>query len=74
MFLPKTQGDQREPLPPDYTAKLLDIAISLHDREATRRQQRTTFSATFIHIGVAIIAGLFSIAVVLLEIAHPAAK
>ena len=72
--LPKDAQGVRKPLTPEVTAKLLEIAISLHDREVTRKQRFITMLTTFIPIGVAIIAGLFAIAVALLQIAHPAPK
>lgn len=72
--LPEDDKGMRKPLSPEVTQKLLEIAISLHDREVTRKQRFITILTTIIPIGVAIIAGLFSIAVALLQIAHPAPR
>ena len=72
--VPEDEQGQRKPLSPEITAKLLELAISSHDRAVSRKQQFVTLISTLIPIGVAIIAGLFSIYVVLLQIAHPAPK
>ena len=72
--IPEDEQGVRKPLSPEVTAKLLEIAISLHDREVTRKQQFITLLSILIPIGIAIIAGLFSIAGVLLQIAHPAPR
>jgi hypothetical protein len=71
---PEDSNGERKPLSPEVTQKLLEIAISLHDREETRRQRLVTMLSTIIPIGVAIIAGLFSITVALLQIANQAPK
>jgi hypothetical protein len=44
-------------LSPESVAKLLEIAVSLHDREITRKQRL----AYLVPIAAVIIAGLFSI-------------
>src|SRR5438105_9293589 len=56
--LPKDAEGNRPRLSPEFTAKLLDIAISLYDREQIRRQRFIAFLTIFIPIGGAIVAGL----------------
>jgi len=48
---------ERPALSPESVAKLLEIAVSLHDREITRKQRL----AYLVPIAAVIIAGLFSI-------------
>lgn len=67
--MPKRVGEnKRDPLPSDIVGKLLDIAITLHDREIVRRDAWKTF----IPVAAAIIAGLFAIAAAVLKIDSPA--
>ena len=54
----------RPPLSSESVAKLLEIAVSLHDREITRKQRL----AYLVPLGAVIIAGLFSILVLLLQL------
>jgi hypothetical protein len=58
------QEGKRPPLSPESIAKLLEIAVSLHDRDVTRRQRLHYL----IPIATAIIAGLFSILILLLQV------
>jgi len=62
------QGDLKErtrpPLSSESVAKLLEIAMSLHDREITRKQRL----AYLVPLGAVIIAGLFSILVLLIQL------
>lgn len=51
------QERKREPLSSESVAKLMEIAVSLHDREMTRKQRL----AYLVPIGAVIIAGVFSI-------------
>ena len=60
--MPK-RGEYRDPLPVDMVSKLLDIAMSLHDRERARRDQWKSL----LPIVVAIIVGLATIAAALLK-------
>jgi hypothetical protein len=59
--MPKKENDRRDPLASDLVGKLLDIAISLHDRE-TSRKDRWKY---LLPIAVAIVAGLFTVAAAL---------
>ena len=69
--MPKRPGDnKREPLPSDIVGKLLDIAITLHDREIARRDAWKTF----VPVAAAIIAGLFAVAAAVLKLDSPADK
>lgn len=61
--VPKGDEDHRDPLPSDLVSKLLDIAISLHDRERARRDQWKSW----LPVAVAIILGLSGIAAALLK-------
>ena len=54
---------QRPQLSAEVTAKLLELAISLHDRQIARRDQWKSW----LPIAVAIIVGLFTIAAALLK-------
>lgn len=59
------QGEgKRPPLSSESVAKLLEIAVSLHDREITRKQR----FAYLVPLGGSIIAGLFLILVLLLQL------
>jgi hypothetical protein len=49
------QERKREPLSSESVAKLMEIAVSLHDREMTRRQRLYSL----VPLGAAIIGGLF---------------
>jgi hypothetical protein len=55
---------KRPPLASESVAKLLEIAVSLHDREITRKQRL----AYLVPLGAVIIAGLFSILVLLIQL------
>lgn len=60
----RKQGDEkRDPLSPDLVGKLLDIAISLHDRETSRKDRWKSW----LPIAVAIVAGLFTVAAALFK-------
>jgi hypothetical protein len=61
--VPRGAEDHREPLSSDLLGKLLDIAISLHDRDKARTDQWKAL----LPIAVAIVAGLFAIAAALLK-------
>jgi len=61
--VPKGEEDHREALSSDLLGKLLDIAISLHDRHKARTDQWKAL----LPIAGAIVAGLFAIAVALLK-------
>jgi len=61
--LPKKENDKRDPLGSDLVGKLLDIAISLHDRETSRKDRWKSL----LPIAVAIVAGLFTIAAALFK-------
>lgn len=68
--MPKRPGDnKRDPLPSDIVGKLLDIAITLHDREIARRDAWKTF----VPVAAAIIAGLFAVAAAVLKLDGPVA-
>jgi hypothetical protein len=64
----ESKADQNEgkrpPLSSESVAKLLEIAVSLHDREITRKQRL----AYLVPLGAVIIAGLFSILVLLIQL------
>ncbi|MEN3368852.1 MAG: hypothetical protein V7609_995 [Verrucomicrobiota bacterium] len=55
---------KRPPLSPESVVKLLEIAVSLYDREMTRKQRL----AYLIPLGAVIIAGLFSILALLIPL------
>lgn len=61
--VPRGDEDHRDPLASDLVSKLLDIAISLHDRERARRDQWKSW----LPVAVAIILGLSGIAAALLR-------
>ena len=61
--MPKPDDEKRDPLPSDLVGKLLDIAISLHDRETARKDKWKSL----LPIAVAIVAGLFTIAAALFK-------
>jgi hypothetical protein len=61
--MPKNANGKRDLLPSDLVGKLLDIAISLHDRETTRKEKWKSL----LPIAVAIVAGLFTIAAALFK-------
>jgi hypothetical protein len=61
--MPKSANGERDPLASDIIGKLLDIAISLHDRETSRREKWKSL----LPIAVAIVAGLFTIAAALFK-------
>ena len=53
---PRTEDDSREPLPADFTGKLFQAAIELHDREMERKNHWKAY----IPIIVAVTAGIFT--------------
>lgn len=53
---PRTE-DKRPPLPSDYTAKLLQLAVELHDREVRRSQNWHVW----VPLVVALTAGAFTL-------------
>jgi hypothetical protein len=59
---PKNEEEIRH-LPPEFIGKLLQAAIDLHDRQV-RRDERWAY---WVPIGVALIAGLFSLGAVILR-------
>jgi len=61
--MPKRADDHRDPLPSDLVGKLLDIAISLHDREIARSERWKAW----LPLAVAIIAGFFTVAAAILK-------
>jgi hypothetical protein len=66
--MPKRAGqNRRDPLPSDLIGKLLDIAITLHDREIARRDAWKTF----VPVAAAIIAGLFAVAAAVFKLDGP---
>lgn len=64
--LPRGEAGDRDPLSPESTAKLLDIAVSLHDREITRSQR----FAYLVPIAVVILGGLISILIMVYKISN----
>ncbi len=62
--LPKEETGERSPLSPESTAKLLEIAVSLHDREITRSQR----FAYLVPIAVTILGGLGTILFLVIKI------
>ena len=64
--LPAGEDGDREPLSSESTAKLLDIAISLHDREITRSQR----FAYLIPIAGVILTGLITILIMVYKISN----
>jgi len=61
--IPSDEETEKRKFSIEFTGKLLEAAISLYDREITRKERWTNL----IPIAVAILAGLFSIAVALLS-------
>lgn len=59
---PKNEKEIRQ-LPPEFIGKLLQAAIDLHDRQI-RRDERWAY---WVPIGVALIAGLFSLGAVIIK-------
>ena len=55
--MPEYPEGHRNTLPNDLIGKLLDIAISIHDREVARGERWKSW----IPIGVAFIAGIFAV-------------
>ena len=60
-------NNMRELLPSDLIGKLLDIAITLHDREVARREQWKSL----VPVAAAIITGLFLVAAAVLKLDSP---
>ena len=61
--MPKRADDKRDPLASDLIGKLLDIGISLHDREVARSERWKAW----VPLAVAIVAGLFTVAAAILK-------
>lgn len=64
------QTKKRPPLSTEFTSKLLELAISLHDRAALRRQRFQYLIPVAATILVGLIAGFFLIMATLLQISH----
>ena len=62
--LSKEKTDESNSLSPESTAKLLEIAVSMHDREITRSQR----FAYLVPIAVAILGGLGTILLLMIKI------
>jgi hypothetical protein len=62
--MPRRADNKRDPMPSDLVGKLLDVAITLHDRETARRERWKSF----IPVAGAIIAGLFAVAAAVMKI------
>jgi hypothetical protein len=56
--MPKRADNKRDQLPSDLIGKLLDMTITLHDREIARRERWKSL----LPLAVAIITGLFAVA------------
>jgi hypothetical protein len=61
--MPKFPDGHRDPIPNDLIGKLLDIAISIHDREVARGERWKSWFPIF----VAFIGGFFAVIVVNLQ-------
>jgi hypothetical protein len=68
--LERDEQKKRPPLSTEFTAKLLELAISLHDRAALRRQRFQYLIPIVGTILVALLAGFFLIMTTLLQISH----
>jgi|ERR1051325_3839790 hypothetical protein len=65
--MPKEKDDKRDPLPSDLVGKLLDLAISLHDREIARSERWKAWLPVAVTIAAAIIAGGFTVAAAIIK-------
>lgn len=64
-YVLQDEREKRVSLPPEVTTKLLELAISLHDRQPQRRQR-------FNYIWAILLAGLLSLLGILLQLGHQA--
>jgi hypothetical protein len=65
--LAKDEHGKRPPLSPEVTAKLLELAISLHDRQVQRSQR---FNYLWAIILTVVLTGVFSLLALSLQISH----
>jgi hypothetical protein len=72
--LPRDEQKKRPPLSAEFTTKLLELAISLHDRAVLNRQRFQYLIPIGVTVLVAILGGFFLIMTTLLQISQQTAN